>query len=470
MAYKDLREFIGRLEKEGELKRVTKEVDWNIELGTVMIKIFGMNGPAILFENVKGSKFPLLSGAMLTDKRYALGIKTSASDKRTLIKKVLEAIKNPVAPIMVKNGTCKENIDKGDDIDLYKFPAPRWHNLDGGRYIGTLGVVITRDPETKIRNMGIYRQQLHGKNKVGLLATQQVGQMFQKYKALNKLMPIATAIGVDPAILVAACCQIAYGQDELEVAGALRGEPVELVKCETVDLEVPANAEVVLEGEVTPDENQWEIEGPFGEYPGYYAGVTMKRPVINLTAVTYRDKPILQGTMPHKPPNEETTLRNISHTAGTHNKLLRYGIPGFKEVYLTDMGCANHVTIASLDRHYHGGNARQLIEAIWAACPVSKWVIVVDDDIDIFDRGQVEWALATRVQPHRDIVITSNSRPGSDLDPSIHPDERPYPFTKSSKIGIDATVHFKGFEFPPMTKPTSEEMDEVEKKWKQYGL
>lgn len=470
MAHKDLREFIGRLEEEGELKRVTKEVDWNIEIGTVMIKIFGMNGPAILFENVKGSKFPLLSGAMLTDKRYALGIQTSVPDKRTLIKKVMEAIKNPVAPILVKDGTCKENIDKGNEIDLYKFPTPRWHNLDGGRYIGTLGVVITRDPETNIRNMGIYRQQLHGKNKVGLLATQQVGQMFQKYKAMNKPMPIATAIGVDPAILVAACCQLAYGQDELEVAGALRGEPVELVKCETVDLEVPANAEVVLEGEVTPDENQWEIEGPFGEYPGYYAGVTLKRPVINLTAVTYRDKPILQGTLPYKPPNEETTLRTISHTAGTHSKLLRYGIPGFKEVYLPDMGCANHVTIASLDRHYHGGNARQLIEAIWAACPVSKWVIVVDDDIDIFDRGRVEWALATRVQPHRDIIISSNNQPGSDLDPSIHPDDRPYPFTKSSKIGIDATIHFKGFEFPPMTKPTSEEMDEVEKKWKQYGL
>ena len=323
MAYRDLREFIKKLEEEGELRRVKKEVNWDIEIGTIMTKIFGMNGPAILFENVRGSNFPLLSGAMFTDKRYALGIQASSSDKRTLIKKVLEAAKNPVAPIMVKDGVCKEYIDKGDNIDLYKFPTPRWQDLDGGRFIGTLGVVITRDPETGIRNMGIYRQQIHGKNKTGILHTQQVGQMFEKYKAMNKPMPIATAIGVDPGVLVAACCQLAYGQDELEVAGALRGAPVELVKCETVDLEVPANAEIVLEGEITPDENRWEIEGPFGEYPGYYATVTMKRPVINLTAVTYRDKPILHFKGFKFPPMTKPTPEQMDEV---EKKWKQYGL------------------------------------------------------------------------------------------------------------------------------------------------
>ena len=470
MAYKDLREFIKKLEEEGELHRIKKEVDWNIELGTIMRKVFDLRGPAVLFEKVKGSNITLLSGAMDTYKRYALGIGESSQDLRSLLKKVLEATKNPIKPVLVKDGVCKENMEKGKDIDLYKFPVPKWHELDGGRFIGTLGVVITRDPETGVRNVGIYRQQLHGKNKTGLMALQQLGLMFEKYSAMKKPMPIVTAIGVDPAILAASVCAVGYGEDELGIAGGLRGAPVELVKCETVDLEVPANAEIVLEGYIPFDESEWEEEGPFGEFPGYYGGLKAKRPVVNLTAVTYRNNPVFQGTFEGKPPSESTTIRAIGHTVGEWDKLLKSGVPGVKDVLATDMGCAAFIIVVSMDRHYYGGNARQIMEAIWATSNKGKWVIVVDDDIDIYDREQVEWALATRVQPHRDIVITSDRESAINLDPSVDPSVRDYPVQMGSRIGIDATIYFKGYKFPPIARPTEEQMREIENKWKEYGF
>src|SRR3989304_919178 len=214
MAYKDLREFIKKLEDEGELHRIKKEVDWNIELGTVMRKVFDLRGPAVLFEKVKGSNITFLSGAMDTYKRYALGIGESSQDLRSLLKRVLDATKNPIKPVLVKDGVCKENVEKGKDIDLYKFPVPKWHELDGGRFIGTLGVVITRDPEPGVRNGGTYGQKLNGKKKTGLLTTQHLGQMLERYRAMKKPMPIVTAIGVAPEVLPARWCTVGYGEDE----------------------------------------------------------------------------------------------------------------------------------------------------------------------------------------------------------------------------------------------------------------
>ena len=251
-----------------------------------------------------------------------------------------------------------------------------------------------------------------------------------------------------------------------------RGEPVDLVKCETVDLEVPSSAEIVLEGEVPLDEAEWEEEGPFGEYTGYYGGVKARRPVINLTAVTHRDNPILQGTPPAGPPCEDIVLRAIGGTVGKWNLLLNSGVPGIKEVYLTEMGCATIIAIVSVDRLVYAGNVRQIIEACWStgtSCN-SKWVIVVDDDIDIYDWRQVEWALATRVQPHRDIMVTDDRQTALHLDPSVEPAIRVFPFVRGSRIGIDATTKFKGFEFPPSARPDEEDMREVEKKWQEYGL
>ncbi len=470
MAHADLREFISALERAGELKRVKKEVDWRFEIGTIMRRVFDERGPALLFEKVKDSSLVLASGLMDTYKRYGIGIGLSEGNIKEIMTRVLEATTNPLKPRLLDRGPCQENIEMGDDIDITKFPVPYWHHLDGGRYIGTLGMVITKDPETGVRNMGIYRQQIHGKNKTGLLATQQVGIMLRKYQIEKRPMPIATVIGVDPAILAASCIQVTYGEDEISIAGAIRGEPINLVKCRTVDIEVPASAEIVLEGEVEPDPELWEEEGPFGEFPGYYGGLRKKRPVIRLKAVTYRNNPVFHGTLEGAPPSESTTLRTIGATVGSWSKLIRAGVPGVKEVYVTDMGCACFFTVVSMDRHYYSGNARQIIEALWATGPGHKWVIVVDSDIDIYNRDEVEWALATRVQPHRDIVITDDREQGVELDPSIEPALREHPIARGSKIGIDATTYFKGYEFPPIARPSAEEMAEIEAKWAEYGI
>ena len=469
MAYDDLRQFLSRLEQEGLLARVKEQVDWDLEAGAIIHKNFEARGPAILFENIKGSRYPLLSGAMNTYRRCGLGIGADGT-LRSVLRKTLDATRNPVSPVVVQSGACQENVIVGGDIDLNRFPVPRWHEMDGGRYVGTLGLVITADPVTGTRNVGIYRQQILDKATTGILATQQFGTMFQRYRAAGRPMPIATAIGVAPEILLSSVCYAPYGQDELGIAGALRQAPVELVKCKTVDLQVPATAEIVLEGVVEIDDSKWKEEGPFGEFPGYYGGVKMPRPTIRLSAITHRNNPIFQGTLEGAPPNESSVIRTVGHSVGAWSKLLAMGIPGVKEVHFTEMGCAQFVAIVSLDRQYYGGHARQIIEALWATNINAKWAIVVDDDIDIYDQGQVEWAISTRVQPHRDIVITSENEPGISLDPSIEPGRRPYPNARSSRIGIDATTQYKGFDFPLKARPSPELLRLVEEKWSGRGL
>jgi len=472
MGHKDLREFISKLEEEGELHRIKAEVDWDQELSAIMRRVFEKDGPACLFENVKDSDFRVLSGAFFRHKKYGLAV-DAAPDVRSILKKMLQATENPIKPIMVADGPCKEIIDTGDKINLEKFPVPKWFHLDGGRYIGTLGAIITKDPDTGTRNMGVYRQQIVGKNKLGMLATQQCGINLQKYRARNKPMPIVTAIGVPPAVLAAAIVRAPYGQDELGIAGGIAGEPIPLVKCETIDLEVPANAEIVLEGEIPPDPDLWVEEGPFGEFTGYCSSVKSEiKPVVNLSAVTYREDPIFQGCSPGIPPNEETTYREIGTTVGAWRNILNAGVPGIKEVYATEMGCAEFVIVVSMDQQYYLGNAREVIEAVFATVgKTTKWVIVVDDDIDIFDRGQVEWALSVRVQPHRDIIITDDRHSGNPLDPSIHPSLRRHPLlAQTSRIGIDATIKHKDFEFPPKVTSTEEMKTLVEKRWEEYGF
>ncbi len=474
MAYLDLRQFISILEKEGELHRIKNKVDWNLEIGNIMWKVYQSRGPAILFENVKDSNIPILSGALAGLKRYAMAIQVNP-DVRTVIERVYHAMEETIEPIYSQTGPCKENIEKGKDINLFKFPVPKWHHLDGGRYIGTLGVVITKDPDTGIRNMAIVREQLLEKDKIGLLALQDTAIHLQKYRALKKPMPVATVIGAPPAVLMAAGIQANYGVDEVGIAGALAGERINLVECESIDLQVPADAEIVLEGQIYPDESTWTEEGPFGEFFGYTVTGSTKRPTINITAVTYRNKPIFQGTSPGVPvpPNEDSTLKMAAHSASVRRMLIQSGVPGVKEVYSSEAGGVCHMIVVSMDRQYYLGNARQVIDTVWGTCRGSgygKWVIVVDDDINIFDREQVEWALATRVQPHRDIVITDDRTRGVILDPSIHPDVREYPKTQTSRIGIDATREFKGYDFPPVVRPTPKEIQELESNWGKYGF
>lgn len=464
----DLRSYLAALEEREMLSRIPDEVDWDGEVGAIQRIAFDRGGPALFFESVKDSDVPLVSGVMGTLERYALGIGANAH-MRDVIRRVLLAVQEPIQPTIVDGGPVHENVLTGSDIDVTKLPVPKWHELDGGRYLGTLGLVIMRDPETGARNVGIYREQILGPDTLALNATQQAGILLSKYRRLGMRMPVATVVGVDPATLAASCVQARLGDDEYGMAGRLLGKPLELVRCISQDLEVPATAEFVFEGEIDPN-GELVDEGPFGEYTGYY-GLRTRAPQIQLTAVTHRNDPIFQGTLEGAPPSESTMLRVPGSTAGVWMRLgAAMKTPGIKDVYFTDMSCVSYMAVVSLEKQYYFGHARNIMEVIWASVPGAKWVVVVNDDIDVYDRGQVEWALSTRVQPHRDIWVTPQNQNGINLDPAINPVDRVYPNVRTSRVGIDATVDFKGHDFEPLARPSEARLEAARQRLEELGL
>jgi 4-hydroxy-3-polyprenylbenzoate decarboxylase len=465
MAFEDLRGFVRALEERDLVRRVTQEVDWELEIGAIAYQLFRTRGPAVIFERVKDGDYPLLVGAVATLERYALSLGMPA-DLRQLQAGFLHAFENPIPTAAVDRGPCQENVLQGSEIDLERFSAPRWHPRDGGRFIGTLGVVITRDPDTGKQNAGIYREMILDRDKHGVLVGRDASIVLQKYQARGEPMPIATAFGVDPATLTAAASPSAHGEDEMALAGGLRGEPVPVVRAKTVDILVPATAEVIFEGYLTPDQDQWLDEGPFGEYTGYYAGERRRRPTVQLSAVTLRDQALMQGTLEGRAPNESDVMQEVVRSMTLKDHLLKLGIPGIKDCW---RGARGFICIVSLERQYYAGHARQVIDAVLAT-QLYKWTIVVDGDVDVFNWDEVTWAVGTNAQPHRDIVITGPDRRGATLDPSIAPELRPRPATQSSRIGIDATTQYKGYEWSTQVKPDEATLQRVIEQWDAYGL
>jgi UbiD family decarboxylase len=231
---------------------------------------------------------------------------------------------------------------------------------------------------------------------------------------------------------------------------------------------VPATAEYVFEGEILPDA-PLVSEGPFGEYTGYY-GLGGQSPEVRLTAVTHRANPVFQGTLEGMPPSESTMLRVPGATAGAWAKVRGAGIPGVKDIHLTDMGCASYFCVVSLGKQFYYGHAREVVSALWAGKPAPKWIVLVDEDVDVYDRGQVEWAMATRVQPHRDIWVTPQNQRGINLDPAIHPDDRAHPITRTSRVAIDATEQFKGYDFEPLANSSADLRAQVLARWAEFEI
>ncbi|MGE0116237.1 MAG: UbiD family decarboxylase [Steroidobacteraceae bacterium] len=472
MAYKDLRTFIDQLDKAGELHRIKAQVDWDIEIGAITRELFRRKkGPAVLFENVKDSKIPLFTGTMFGPEKYAMMIDVEPRTPESIIKKLVDGIGKTIAPVMVDKAPCQENVLLGDDIDLGMFPSPRWHHMDGGRFIGTLGCVVTKDPDTGIRNVGVYRGQIEGKNKVGINCEQHGGVHLRKNRDRGLPTPVASCIGVPPAVLLGAAAKVPFGVDEFYVAGGLAEQPIPLVKCKTIDLEVPADAEIILEGYIPADSGEWEMEGPFGEFHGHFNDMgPRKRPTAILTAITFRNHPILQGCSPGVGPNEVTLSGQMGFAAGLWDSLIKAGIPGVKAVNVPESS-ACFTAVVSLSRHFYKGNAQAVMNHAFAIGHFPKTCIVVDDDIDIYDDFMVQWAVNTRVQPHRDIYITPANTWGCPLDPSIALKDRPMPRTTSSRMGIDATKFFKDdTEFSPLVLDESETIQKVLSRWKEYGF
>lgn len=433
MPFRDLREFITLLEDKKDLLRVRKPVDIKFELSAYIRKTSDRQGPAIFFENVKGFDIPVVGGVFATRERAFLALECT---RQTYVDKFLSALDRLVPPKLVSTGPCKEVIHKGGAVDFARLPIPIFSERDPGPFI-TLGLAISKDAETGKKNTSIYRLQVKGKNKLGIMAQDLVRQL-SGWEAMGKGMPVAIAIGTDPVLPLATQWQAPYGTDEMELAGALRGEAVEVVKAETVDIEVPATAEIVIEGTVLP--NIREEEGPFGEVSGYYTP-SHPKPVIEVSAITHRNNPIYQAALTGMPTTENHVLKQIPLEATFYWELRRQH-PGVTAVHFPSAGTVGFIVVIAM-KQAQESEARNVI-ATMLGTRRNKIIIVVDDDVDIYNMEEVLWAVATRSQPDEDVVIFPRLT-ASKMDPSVRK------LGVGAGLGIDATKPF-GQPFPEMVR------------------
>ena len=434
MDMQDLRNFLSFLEERGQLLRVKEAVSTKFEIAAGIRKTSDVKGPALLFESVKG--FPgwrVLGGLFATRQlvAHALGVSEDG-----LLQRYLTLEDKRIPPVMVKTGPVKETVLKGKEIDLYRLPIVTHSEKDVGPYI-TIAVQVGKDPDTGVRNVSIHRMLLLGKDRLTLWAPpdHHLGRMLLRAEDKGKGLEVATVIGVDPAIVIGSQAKVPYGVDEFEVAGGLRGAPVNLIRCETIDVEVPAFSEIVIEGVTIPGERV--SDGPYGEYPGTYSE-TKQSPVVKVTAITMREKPIYQTALAGMPVTDNHTLIECANSALVYREVKKI-VPELKAVCVTAGGTFRHHVVVSMKKR-HEEEARNVILAILATGAGFKHVIVVDEDIDINDPVDVEWAVNTRMQPDRDIIIIPRLA-CSTLDPSA-----PMPRTTAG-WGIDATMPLRDNEW-----------------------
>ncbi len=473
MPFSDLRAFIAKLEEMGELSRVKQQVDWKYEVGGWLRHAADMRppGPALLFENIKdySKGYRIFGGGLGTTRRLATALDMDPEiSVRELINQYKDRIGARIEPVLVRTGSVKECVHVGKDVDLFEFPTPWWTPRDGGRYIGVWHGVLSKDAATGRRNLGTYRTEIHSRNEctIGFLPFSHLGHHFSQREKTGKSMDVAVIIGADETIFMVSAAGFPQGIDEYDAAGGLRQAPVELVKCETVDLEVPANAEIVLEGKLHTDRRI--PEGPFGEYTGYHGGSIRMRPVFEVTAITHRKDPILRGLMQGKPVTEWGRFAQIQ-TAATGLRLFEdIGPAGVKAINAVPEASVINMVVIQIDAHYVG-HARD-VGRMWMCGQMGshvKIVVVVDEDIDPFDLGQVWWAVATRTQGSRDIEVHPFGRT-SRSDPSVLKESGEF----TDVVLIDATkkldypyVEAWGGHWAPVCLPPRAITDLVNLKW-----
>lgn len=430
MANPNLRTFLNEIEAAGEVVHIKKHIDPKFEASAVLAKFEQQEKfPACYFENIGSGEYPVVSNLFASRKRLAVSLGCTDEELNAVYR---EREDKRIEPVMVPEGPVQEVVLTGDDIDLYKLPILTHNALDAGPYV-TCGASVTRDPDTGIRNIGVYRHQLHSKNKLGIHMSEasHVNYIYGKYEAMGKDMPIAITIGHHPAFYLGCLSFAPVGVDEYGVAGALMDQPLELVKCKTCDLEVPAEAEIVLEGYVSATERQ--MEAPFGEFTTMYGGPHMYH-VVTVTAITMRKKPIyldcFSGHLDHQ-------LLGGTGRLSTIYKTVRMACPTVKDVFMAPSGCCRLSCYVSIHKR-HEGEAKNAIGAVLAADPFIKYVVVVDDDVNIFSDSAVLQAIATRLKPDQNAFMIRNAK-GHPLDPTAY---NGYVVTK---VGIDCTKPLKDF-------------------------
>jgi 4-hydroxy-3-polyprenylbenzoate decarboxylase len=480
MALRDLREFIVALEDAGRLRRIRVPVDPILEVAAITDRVSKRGGPALLFEEVQGSAVPLLINAFGSPERMclALGVKTVeevAVELEGLLEtkapqglldklKMLPKLRDLASffPKTVKDGPCKEVV-RTADASLDFLPIIQCWPQDAGRYI-TFPLVITKDPETGIRNVGTYRMQVFdGKTTAMHWHAHKGGAAhYRKAKARGERIPVAAVLGADPITTFSGTVPAPEGIDELLIAGFLRKEPVPLVPCETIALEVPATAEIVLEGYVDPDELR--TEGPFGDHTGFYS-LADEYPVFHLTAVTHRRDPIYQTIIVGRPPMEDCHMAYAIERIFL--PLLRKQLPEVVDYHMPFEGIFHNLMLVSIRKQYPG-HARKVMHAIWGLgqAMFTKVVVVVDHDVNVHDPSEVVWKALNHIDPERDIEFVHG--PVETLD---HASRLPL---YGSKMGVDATRKWRseGFarDWPDEIVMSPEVKALVERRWKEYGI
>lgn len=486
MDYRDLRDFMAKLEQLGELRRITLEVDPRLEMTEVADRTLRAGGPALLFENPKGHRIPVLANLFGTPRRVALGMGEESVEALREVGKLLAFLKEPeppkglwdawdklplfkqvlnMAPKVVGRAPCQENVLAGSEVDLSRLPIQTCWPEDAGPLI-TWALVVTKGPHKERQNLGIYRQQVIGPNKVIMRWLSHRGGAldFRDWQLAHpgERFPVAVALGADPATILAAVTPVPDTLSEYAFAGLLRGSKTEVVKCQTNDLQVPAGAEFVLEGYIAPGETA--PEGPFGDHTGYYNEVE-NFPVFTIERITHRDNPIYHSTYTGRPPDEPAVLGVALNEVFV--PILQKQFPEIVDFYLPPEGCSYRLAVVSVKKQYPG-HAKRVMLGIWSFLRqfmYTKFVIVTDDDVNVRDWKDVIWAMTTRMDPARDTVLIENT-------PIDYLDFASPVSGLGSKIGFDATNKWPGESTRQWGKPIrmSEEVKKrVDAIWEQLA-
>jgi 4-hydroxy-3-polyprenylbenzoate decarboxylase len=473
IAYDDLREWLSAAERLGEVRHI-RGASWQEDIGLAAEAVLrAENGPCVVFDEVpgcpKGHRL-LLNMFAGVRRNMTLGFPDHLSKWELSDSYRAAYLAEPrlIPHEIVDDGPVFENVLTGDAVDVTQFPSPVWHEKDGGRYIGTGTYSITRDPEEGWHNAGAYRAQVHDKTSVGILmAAGHHGAIhYDKYVKRGEPMPVAMVIGGDPLAFFYGGIEVPYGTFEFDVVGGIRGRPVKMVKGKITGLPIPANAEIVLEGYVSLDKRV--VEGPFGEWSGHYAGGAKPCTVLDVKAIYHRNDPILVGVPPMGAgPDEMARYRAVMRSATIKQNMTNAGVPDVQQVWCHEIGGARMFHAVSIKQRYpgHATQAGFVAAQCGASAYASKYVVVLDDDIDVTSLEQVMWGLLTRSDPKESIQFIERSW-DSPADPRLPPSRRKLGDMTHSVAVIDACkpYHWRN-EFPPSNTPSPETMRKAQEKF-----
>jgi UbiD family decarboxylase len=465
--YKDIREYLAALEEQGMLKHITAEVDLKWEIGAIAAKSLEEGGPALIFENIKGYEgMPLAVNLVSNNRQLGLAFGTEP-DEAKIYERLVGGMQHRIPSRILSTGPVKEEIYRDDEVDLRKFPTPTWHEHDGGDFIATTAGLITRNPDTGELNMGSYRAMIKDKNTVtwsgGTRSRQHPsgGDHILMNEERGQPTPVAIVLGMDPYLSLATGSPVPAdeeGQTEYEAAGAWRGEATELVKCETNDLMVPANAEIVLEGYAVPNERT--TEGPHGESTGFY-GENKEAFVIKINCITHRHNPMSYGLICQL---IEDYPRQLFRSGSFLTRLINEtGMTNIREAYFPEVGRMGMMIVAADIQDKN--DPKRIMDAVWSL-DKWRWVIVVDEDCDVRNWNDVMWRVVSAADPDKDDVILGKQHEGRE---NPRTDEQDYD-PPLRGMGIDATMKFKDRYFPRVNRVSRDLMNQAASRWKELGL